>query len=147
LKLLIVELQDDDLKQQLRTPDRTVHIDTIRPHIYKHRNPAGDFFIQIQDVNEKIIKNSNTLTEAQINSADFFHGYVSFELNASLTANTLYNISLRSTGYTFAESDYIGWCKDYELKKYDRTYPNNEGLSSALDMEVWELKNTEKGQS
>lgn len=147
MKLLLDELNSDNLTQLVQTPSRVVHVKHIRPHLYKHAAPTGSFFIQIQDANGKKIANSNSLSAADISASTYFHGYVRFDIVASLTPDTNYYIALRSTGYTFGELAYIGWCRDYEHRKYAASYTPNTGVSSALDFEIWERKLVTKGQA
>jgi len=144
--LILNELIDDDLKQEIKVKDQNVDVIAIRPHIYRHNFATGSLAIQVQDTIGDIIATSNTIAISSIATLDFFHGYIRFDIEASLKADTIYNISLRSSGgYTFAESAYIGWCNDFDLEKYDKNYiPLNE-FAAALDMEIWERTVIQRG--
>ena len=149
MTLGLIELNSDNLKQEVRST-RAQHIAHIRPHVLKFDSPSGSIAMQIQDVNGKIIATSNFLTGAQISSATYFHGYIRFDINASLSSDTVYNISMRSTGgYSFAEANYFGWILEHnDFRKYQpKTGIDIDGMSSALDFEVWERKLVTKGQS
>jgi len=144
--LVVFELQSDDLKQEIKVKDQNVQVAAIRPHIYRHRFATGSLFVEVQDVNDKIIITSNTIAISAIGTLDFFHGYVRFDIEASLQAEAVYRISLRSTGgYVFAESAYIGWVNDYDLQKYDRNFTPTNDIAAPLDMEIWERKTIPEG--
>lgn len=138
MNLLVCELNGACF-QPVTTDENVIHITAIRPHLYKHLAPAGSFYIQIQDANGKKIANSNSLTAANISASNYFHGYVRFDINASLFPETQYRIALKSSGYSYSDSAYIGWCTDYDLRKYTLT-GFATGEAWALDMEIWQLK-------
>lgn len=131
------------LSQEITTPDRHTHLEAIRPHIYKHLAPSGSFKIQVLDANSNLVAESSTLTAADISASNYFHGYVKFPVKCTLSANTNYFIQLAATGYTFSGSAFIGWCNDYDLRKYDSVL---DGVSSPLDMEIWEYKTKLRGE-
>lgn len=138
MNLLVCELNGACF-QPVTTGSSVIHVTAIRPHIYKHLAPAGSFYIQIQDANGKKIANSNSLTAANISASNYFHGYVRFDVSASLFPETQYRIALKSSGYSYSDSAYIGWCTDFDLRKYTLTgFQTGEGW--ALDMEIWQLK-------
>lgn len=142
MKLIVFELQDDNIKQQIKVNENDLQVGAIRPHIYRHRAPAGTISMQVQDVNGGIIATSNALTISTLGTLDFFHGQIRFDIEASLNANTVYNIAMRSSGYSFAEAAYVGWCNDYDLQKNERNFEldfsNGGDFDAALLMEVWE---------
>ena len=149
MKLVVYELTST-LYQEITTPNRRVNVRAIRPHIYKHNLPAGTLTINIRDTTGGLVKASDPVSISDIhtngaNSQDFFHGYIRFDIEKDLLPNTTYRIELASSGYTFAESAYIGWCNDFDLRKYDADYSPNDGLVAAADMEIWESKETRRG--
>lgn len=131
------------LSQEITTPARAVHIEAIRPHLYKHLAPAGNFKIQILDTDSNLVAESSTLTAADISASNYFHGYVKFTVKCTLSASTNYFIQLAATSYTFSGSAFIGWCNDYDLRKYTSS---GEGIYSPLDMEIWEYKTKLRGE-
>ena len=89
-----------------------------------------------------VIATSETIAISTITSSLYFHGYVRFYIDALLAANTNYFIALRSTGYTFAESALVGWCSDFDLRKY----PVASGLTdNPMDTEIWGYKSVTRG--
>ena len=142
MKLIVKELKDP-LDQELQTPDKPMFLYAIRPHLYRHNFPAGSLTVQILDTNKKLVGESETLNISEIDMDDgsapnnFYHGYVRFLIDTPLQSNTIYWIRLNYTGYSFSESAYIGWCTDWEHRKYDADYTANSGFGGALDMEIW----------
>ena len=143
MKLILIELDSDNLYQEI-SPTENQNLYAVRPHIYKHLAPAGSLFMQIQDSLGSVIANSETIAISTISSANYFHGYVRFLFNVSLKADTIYRLSMRSVGYNYSSSAYIGWVKDWDLKKYNDSY-SALTTSSALDFEAWNSKEILRG--
>lgn len=137
MHLIVHELKSLSLKQKFTTPDRFVDVVHVRPHLYKHLSPSGNFKMQIQNDEGGKISESNTLTAANISSSSYFHGYIRFDIKAHLRPNTEYYFALIGSSYTFSESAYIGWCNAFDFGRYINTasqsYPHAE-----MDMEIWE---------
>jgi hypothetical protein len=127
------------------TATENAHIYAIRPHIYKHGSPAGSLVLDVLDANGKLIKSSSAVTISSISTANYFHGYVKFDISLPVTSGKTYQIKLRGTGYTFSASAYIGWCNDFDLRKYTADYSPNTGIDAALDMEIWSGRRPQKG--
>lgn len=142
--LIVNELNTFALYQEMTTPDRVIQVVHLRPHLYKHLAPAGSFYMQIQDENGKKIVDSNSLSANDISASNYFHGYIRFDISATLRPETTYRFALKSTGYTFSESAYIGWCNDWDHDRYARDYtPANESVYP-LDLEIWDKRLVEK---
>jgi hypothetical protein len=139
MKLLVHELKTT-LKQQFQ-PTENLDVLYVRPHLYKHNSPSGSLKIQILGESEELIKESSLITISSISSANYFHGYIRFEITVPLRSSNTYYMALASSGYSFAEGAYIGWCNDYDLRKVSATYTPSVGYSAALDFELW-TKNT-----
>jgi hypothetical protein len=125
------------IKQLFTSPDRFVDIRHVRPHIYKHAAPAGEFAIQIQTEDGNPMATSNYLDAADISASTYFHGYIRFDLNVHLRPNTDFYVALISTGYTFSESAYIGWCNGFDLGRYTNLGSSSDAFAE-LDFELWE---------
>ena len=137
MQLVVHELQVLGVKQ-LVTATKNDSIVAVRPHLLKFGSPAGSLKLQLLDANSKIISESVSITIASISSQAYFHGYVTFDFAFNVMAGQNYYIKLLGVGYTFSEGDYIGWCNDYDLRKYDATYIKNNGFYAALDVEFWD---------
>jgi hypothetical protein len=139
LTLLVDELQSS-LYQEV-TATKNFDLVAIRPHLYKHRNPSGNLTVELQDGNGELILASDVVNISAISAANFFHGYIRFDLIKPILEGQVYRIALiPGGGYSFSENAYIGWCRDYDLRKYTATYSPNTGHASALDFEAWERR-------
>lgn len=128
------------------TSGRAIHIVHIRPHIYKHLAPSGSFYLEVQNYDGVKIAASNALTAAEISADDYYHGYIRFDLNLSLPPSTTdtsswYRLQLKSTGYSFSESAYIGWCVNFEDYDLDVDYTIAGNLDRPFGVQFWELRN------
>ena len=134
---LAVEELKTTLNQEILVGDNNLNVEAVRPRIYKHNAPAGSLQVQIRDTNDKIIASSNSVTISSVSASAFFHGFIRFDINAGLKAGTTYRLFLVPSGYTFAESDYIGWVKDHEDRQVGIEYTPNAGFQSPLGTQVW----------
>ena len=150
MKLLIEELATSgSLFQEITVGDDNIFLTNVRLHLYKHGHPPGGVTCEIQDTNGRTIKASAAVTVSAIDaditptSSDFFHGLVRFTLDTPLKKNTNYRVALIAGGsYAFSEAaapttGYLGWCKDYDLRKIDTDYSPDTGFNSAFIHELW----------
>lgn len=138
MKLVVHELKAEGLHQVLRS-DKRVIVEAVRPHLYRHNVPAGSVRMQIYS-GEDLVAESNAVDISTIGSLAYFHGYVTFYINAYLDKDVDYTFSLYSDGidgYTFSEPAYVGWCVGFDLGHYDATYVMASNLDSPLDLEIW----------
>jgi hypothetical protein len=144
MKLLVEELKTT-LSQSLTVGDNNVFAVAVRPHLYKHGSPTGSVRMQIQDENGKLIAQSAAVAISAISSENYFHGYVRFDFTEPLKSGSTYQFVLSSTGYTYSSSAFVGWCKDFDLRKYPSDYSPSDGMRSSFDLEIWELRTVSKG--
>lgn len=145
MKLVMKELGLGPVtEQEITSPDSHSMLSAVRPHLYRHNFPLGSLKIALLDSNKVFLQHSNSVNIADIDIDDgplgraFFHGYVRFDIDYPLVANTNYWLRLDSTGYSFSESAYIGWVKDDpDHRKYDALYSPNLGMNAPLDVEIW----------
>lgn len=139
MRLLVDELSDK-LYQQI-TATKSCDLVAIRPHLYKHNFPTGTLQVLLEDENGKLIASSNVVDMDDLAVLAFAHKYYRFDIFQPIKQGLIYRVALVSGGgYAFSEAAYIGWCRDYDLRKYQATYTPNTGINSALDFEAWELK-------
>ena len=98
--------------------NRRYSIEGIRPYIYMHNAPAGTFTLSLKEGVTTLV--SQTFDSAEIKSDlstsdNFAHIWkrLVFSTPFQLSKGT-YTLELSSSGYTFAESAYIGWIREYE---------------------------------
>jgi len=148
MNLIVHELTSEVLEQSLTTGNDPVQLEAVRPHLYKHNNPAGNLYVELRNSSGALLKTSSAVSVQSITdiSNAYFHGYVRFNLKAGLLPNTTYLLRLVSSGYAFSESAYVGWCNDYDLRKYDVDYIPSGNTIAPLDIEAWEMKQVRKGE-
>ena len=141
---LAVEELKTTLNQEILVGDNNLNVEAIRPRLYKHNVPAGTLQVQVRDTNDKIISTSNSITITDISAVAFFHGFIRFDINAGLKAGTTYRLFLVPSGYTFTESDYVGWVKDHEDTQIGVSYSPSSGFLSPLSAQIWARNRTER---
>ena len=141
---LLVTDVDTTLSQKITTTELMV-MSAIRPHIYIQNSPPGDLRVDIYDAADAVLlKSSEQIsiasikTQAGITDA-FFHGYIRFNVDWGIANATQVTIRLLGlNGYTATATDFVSWCKDFDLRRYTASYTPNTGFNSAFDLEVWE---------
>ena len=132
--------------QKITIGANNLNIYAIRPHIYKALSPGGNVYLEIRDENFKLVAASDAVAVSAISLSNYFHGYVKFLCEASLTANTDYYVYMKTNGgYTFSNTNFIAWCNAFDLSKVDADYTPVTGLNAPLDLELWGYKDTIKG--
>lgn len=137
MKLIVHELLTS-LSQTITVGTEHLLVYGIRPHLYRHGAPTGTLTIQLQDDSGKKIQDIETINISAIPAGNYYHGYIRFQSNVPIKAYTTYTIALiAGGGYSFSESAYIGWCKDYDLKKVQTAWSPSIGCNAGLDLELW----------
>jgi len=144
---LVSNTGSDQLRQIVTTPsDRHTVVAAVRPHLVIIGTPAGSLKVDIQNSSGTVLYSSETIAISTITTANAFHGYVRFYLNAVLAASTNHYISLQSSGgYVYSDTSYVGWANDFDLRKYEASYSPSTGLDAALDTEIWSYNLITKG--
>ena len=95
---------------------RDIDLKAMRVKLYGHNNPTGTFFLSIKSGATTILSNSFTSQDlkSKINATEpYYWGEFAFPVSIVLLRGD-YTIELSSSGYTFQESSFIGWAKDYD---------------------------------
>lgn len=150
MKLIVNELglsNDNELFQEITVGDHSRFVTNIRPHLYRHNSPAGSLRMEVRDLNDQVAATSDIVAISSIDPGnDFFHGEIRFSLDFGFQAGASYRVYLVGvSGYTFSESAYIGWCRDFDLRKYPVDYTPATGMNSALLMELWDNRFSREG--
>lgn len=144
--ILLVEELVTELAQGVKSTSGVRNVRHVRPHLFRKGAPAGTLKVEIRDSSGGLIATSPTVAISAIGTLTYAHGYVKFDVTAQLAPGVTYQIALvPGGGYTFAESDWIGWCNGYDLGKYPPIVPVSGSLNQPLDMEIWEFKQVFKG--
>ena len=148
MSILMLDELKTTLSQKVTATKLTV-LGAIRPHLYIEGSPPGDLRVDIYDAADTVLLQSSEQisiasikTQAEI-TQNYFHGYVRFLIDwgiADLTEVTIRLVGLN--GYVFGATDLIGWCKDFDLRRYQATYSPNTEFDSAFDVELWQNKDS-----
>lgn len=144
---LIVEELVTSISQSITVGSGNIATKYLRPYLYKHGTPAGSLYIEIQDENGEKIGVSETITIASITSASntYFHGWVRFETTIPLKSTETYNVVLKSTGYTYSASAFVGWCLGWDNAVADADYSPSGDIQKALNLQIFGTKEIVKG--
>lgn len=135
-----MKLVVEELKTEVETRFEVTAITqavAIRPHLYRHGNPAGSLYLEIHSENG-LIATSEQISISSIGTQNYFHGFVRFYISKQLKPGVEYTIKLKSDGYTFSEGSYVGWVLDHDRTGYstDSTIP----LLAPFKFELWVRK-------
>ena len=139
--------------QELRTTltqDFTINLNRrytiagIRPYLYIHNAPAGTFTLKIKDGATELA--SKGFTSSQIktelsttdNYAHIWKGII-FDTPLLLSKGA-YTIELSSSDYSFSESSYIGWIKEFENIFNETDGGNIDLFSNPFSFQLFEKK-------
>lgn len=139
-RLIIRELKADALYQQI-VPTENLNLVHIRPHLLIYGSPSGTLQVQVRDSNDRIAGASNTISISTLKTQTYAHGYFRFDITQPLISGVTYRIALvGGGGYTFSETDYVGWASDWNDEKISTTYTQSGDVDSPLDFELWVRK-------
>jgi hypothetical protein len=147
---LVVHECDSEVFQEF-VADKNSYITAVRPHLYIHNLPAGDIKVRLTDSEGRLIAESqattittlasNILTDLGTTGA-YIHAYVRFDFNVPVRKGVTYRWYVTCfNGYSFAESAYVGVCKDWDNTKKPTTYTPSIQLNAPIDFEEWERVN------
>jgi len=110
----------------------------VRPHLFISNSPAGNLKMQKLNADGRLIDESPTIDISTITSAIAYHGYVKFDLVTPYLDEEAFQLALvPGGGYTFSESAFVGWCTDFDLRKYTPTFTPASARSAPFDVEFW----------
>jgi len=141
--LLIDELRTS-LEQDFSVTSRN-EVAAIRPRLYFQNDPTGTFTISIYEGVTLLGSSSLTMTEILANTGwsagQYHYGRIrfSFDLPVILQHGVSYTIKLTSSGYTFSEASYLGWCKSWDnlINTFVDEATITDDLERAFDYELW----------
>jgi hypothetical protein len=141
---LYVEEKTASALTQTFTMEKRANIQAIRPNLYFHNDPAGTYTITIKDganaIGSKSLTMAEIITNANFTANQYHHGFFNFQFDDVVTLNSgIYTLEFSTSGYTFSESSYVGWIKEYEY----RTNNIAEGdtvttvFTNPLSFQIW----------
>lgn len=129
-------------KTQSILTTRNANLINVRPHILRFGNPVGNMKVQILNSSGFIIKESALVNMNKIGiggtaTQDYAHGYITFATPFALQDATVYSIAVQTTGYTYSDTNHIGWIRaNQDFRKVTKNF--TRGLE--FDLELWERK-------
>lgn len=146
-QLLVEELKTTLSQDFQLTTDRRMTLSGIRLNLYMHNSPTGTFTVTLKTSANTLA--TQTFTSADLKTAlstsdNFLHIWKSFEFtNPIQLSKGTHTIQLSSSGYTFAESGYLGWIKPHEDLFNDLTSTITDDLNNPLGYRLYELRQSE----
>jgi hypothetical protein len=114
----MVETLSTTLRQQIGfSGSKRKRIIEIKPYIYMHNAPSGNFTLTIMDLAENVIASqgfdSDDIKTALNTTDNYAHVYLPISFNLSIEPSD-YLIELSASGYSYDVNSYIGWVKEWE---------------------------------
>ena len=125
--------------------NRRYTIAAVRPYLYMHNSPAGTFTFSVKDSGANTIA-SKTFTSAEIKSDlstsdNYCHLWKALVFTNPLQLSKgSYSLVISSSGYTFAESSYLAWVKEYENIFNTTDGANDTDFNNPMSFQLFEQK-------
>jgi len=108
---------------------RRYQVGCLKIYLYMHNAPTGTFIVNLKRGASLVV--SKSFTSADIKTAmnttdNYAHVFypIIFSGNIMLEKGS-YDIELTSTGYTYNDNAYLGWCKEYDVYNQFESEPIN----------------------
>ena len=139
--LVVEPLKAVDLVQEFELKVTRLNLTAVRPYLYLHNDPVGTFTLNIKYSGNIIATADFTMAEiksnATYNDNEFHHGFVKIDIGAVLNLGVKYEMELTSSGYTFSESSYLGWVKEYENLTNSLSVSVSDFSENPLSFQLW----------
>ncbi len=124
---IVHDLETTDLEQSF-TVEESRTVKSIAIKTYLHNDPSGTFTLSLKLSDDTLVE-AKSLTWAEIAAGggftanEYHYGYLLFEFDNYINLYDLvdYKLVLSSSGYTFAETSYLGWIEPHENILNDAT--------------------------
>ena len=117
MSTLVYDTLETELVQEIVVGNHLgLYNPTLKPWLYFLNNPAGTFTLSIYKGVDFLMSKSFTLADlkTQLNTTDK-SGYLFFNLDfGGHLPFGFYTLKLTSTGYTYSNTSFLAWCKDWE---------------------------------
>lgn len=145
MSTIIVDELITTLEQEFKvvTP---INLCAIRPWVYSHNDPTGNFSLSIYrgvSLVKSFSFNVASLKTALNVTQPYFHGRYAIPITPFVLPRGTYNLILNSSGYTYDTNSFFGWCKD--INPTCKTYGEIENYTSnPYSFTLIEYKNREQ---
>lgn len=127
---LIVDELITELVQEFKVSS-PINLASIRPWIYSHNNPSGNFNLSLyRDGNLlKSFPFTNSELKIALNVTEaYFHGRYAIASTPFILNRGTYELKLSASGYVYDTNSFLGWCKD--LNPNCEVYGVNDNYTS-----------------
>lgn len=142
-RLIVDELITSLVQEfKVKTP---MTLAAIRPWIYCHDNPVGNFSLSLyRDGNllKSFSFNTTELKTALNVTEPYFHGRYAIPTTPFFLNRGTYELRFTASGYIYEENKFIGWCKDIN-PNCDVYGPNDNYTSNPYSFTLIEYRNRE----
>ena len=140
---LVVEELRTSIDQDF-TPKRVTNAVAFRPNLYIAGSPSGSLKITVLDGSTEIASVTQTIADirANLGNPNYVHGVIRFTLSEIIRlSRDTYTLRLEGTGgYSYSNSDYVGWVQNHEnLINEPDTTPTSD-LLNPYGFELWSYK-------
>jgi len=143
MSTLIVQELNTTLTQTIFVEQR-IRIDSLRPKVYLHNDPAGTFTFSVKEgstiLGSASLDIATIKTNAVFANNQYHYGFIRWQFADNLVLNRgTYTIELTSSGYTFSPSSYFGWIREYEALTNNITEGQvaNLDIENPLSVQIW----------
>ena len=133
--LLVEELKSGLVQGFTLDNTKRYTVSGVYPHLLVYGNPAGSFIFQLKRNTTVLFSKSYSAADmkAQIPTTDSYaHLFLSVIPDGDVMIDGGdYTFVMASVGYTFSESNYIGWCRNFEEQDYkSEVYKFNDNTNA-----------------
>jgi hypothetical protein len=102
------------------TVSKRINLVHVYPKLYLHNDPSGTFTLTVKEGSTTLSSNTFTMAAiksgASLNDNEFHTGFFQVTLTNPVVLNkdVTYTIEISASGYTFSESSYLGWEKEWD---------------------------------
>lgn len=117
MKLLVDTLTSEHEQIFSLTNDTRYILEEIKTYLYMHNSPAGTFTVTLYRNDVELASKSFTSADikASLNTDNnYIHVFYPLDFGFTPLSKGTYKIKLTSSGYTFSESAYLAWIKEFE---------------------------------
>lgn len=142
---LVVEELETTLTQSFSIyVDKRITLAGLRPYIYMHNEPTGTFTFTLKRGGVSIASDSFTSADIKSDlstSDNYVHIWKFLEFSEVVQLERGdYTLELSHSGYTFAESGYLGWIKEHENLTNEVSGSPLTNFNNPMAFQLFELK-------
>jgi hypothetical protein len=139
LTSLVMDSLETELVQDIEIY-KDMSIKGIKLKLYFHQSPPGTFYLRFYK-DASVIKEYSFISsniKSQIGTLNnYFHAVVALVGDFMLPRGNI-QIKLESSGYSYSNSSFIGWCKDYDKVDERFTGTSNDFTSHPYEFKLIE---------